>query len=1066
MNKTEVYPLCFNLPNLDYLIDRYPLKVELDTAVIDAIHLMNQTKNSSDTVANLNLSTDSTGYSQKRDSCVLVMAGLQLAGIFTERDIVRLCASEIDLSQLKIADVMTSQVITVTESHTRDVLTVLSILRQHRIRHLPVVDEQKQLIGLLTPESIRQVLQPANLLKWRCVAEVMTSQVIHAPPNTSVLSVARLMTQHRVSCVVIAHKAKQAKKLATSPIIPEGIITEQDIVQFQILGLDLARTEAKTVMSTPLFCLNPSDSLWSAHQEMQQRNIQRLVIVGDAGELQGILTQTSFLQVFDPLEMSGVIAALQERVETQTEQLQINNQLLKHEVEQRQQIEEVLRKATDELEIRVAERTASFCRTNALLQQEICDRQQAELALQQQIEQQKLLSAIAHRIRASLNLDEVLNTTVTEVRQFLRADRVFIYQFHPDFSGTVVVESVGEDWISALHAQVEDTYFIETRGEEYRKGRLQAVADINQAGLTPCHLDLLAQFQVIANLAVPILQGENLWGLLVANQCAAPRQWQQSEIDLLNQLATQVGIAIQQSELYQQVQTELRERQQAEKKIRQQAALLDIATDAIFVRDLENHILFWCQGAECLYGWTAEETLGKKAHELFYKEPQPQLETGLQTTMKEGAWQGELEQITKTGNKIIVASRWTLMRDESGQPQSVLVVNTDITEKKQLEAQFLRTQRLESLGTLASGIAHDLNNILTPILSSSQILNLKLTSLDAQHQRLLKIIEDNSKRAADLVKQILTFARGSEGRRVPLQIRHLLLEVEHILKSTFPKSIKISTHIPTQNLGMIFADSTQIHQVLMNLCVNARDAMPQGGKLHISGENFFVDENFAKMNLDAQVGPYVVITIADTGFGISPLILDRIFEPFFTTKEPSKGTGLGLSTVIGLVKNHGGFVNVSSQVGKGTEFHVYLPAIAHSTAQETENLELPKGNGELILVVDDEAAILDITKTSLEDYNYKVLTATNGIEAISLYAQRQDEISGVLMDMMMPSMDGLTAIRILKQMKPQIKIIGVSGITVNSQIAEAISAGVNIFLRKPYTLGELLHSLNQVFKET
>ncbi|MCG6135329.1 MAG: CBS domain-containing protein [Nostoc sp. LLA-1] len=1066
MKNTEFYPLCFNIPNLDHIIDRCPLIVAPDTPVLDAIDLMNQSNGSSNRELSLNSPLDLTGLNQKRFSCVLVMQGLQLAGIFTERDVVRLSAAEIDLSQLKIADVMTSQVITIKQSHTRDVLTVLSLLRQHRIRHLPVVDEQNQLIGLLTPVSISQILQPANLLKWRCVTEVMTSQVIHAFPTASVLNVARLMVEHGVSCVVIAQKTEQAENLAVAPIIPVGIITEQDIVQFQILGMNLAQTEAKKVMSTPLFCLSPSDSLLVAHQEMQQRRIQRLVIVGKSGELLGIVTPTSFLQVFDPLELSSVIGMLQERVEKQTTKLQTNNQVLQHEVEQRQQTEEMLRQATDELEIRVEERTGSLAHANALLQQEICDRQQAESALQQQIEQQQLLSVIAQRIRASLNLNEVLNTTVTEVRQFLGTDRVFMYQFHPDFSGTVVVESVQEGWISALNAQVADTYFMETGGEEYRQGRFQVVEDIYQAGLAPCHCDLLAQFQVRANLAVPILQGQHLWGLLVANQCAVPRRWQQCEIDLLKQLATQVGIAIQQSELYQQVQADLIERQHAEQKIREQAALLDIATDAIFVRDLENRILFWSQGSERLYGWTAEESLGKKVHELFYRDSHSQLEVGLDATIAEGSWSGELEQITKTGKKIIVASRWTLVRDEFGQPQSVLVVNTDITEKKQLEAQFLRTQRLESLGTLASGIAHDLNNILTPILSSSQILTIKLPYLDTQNQRLLKMIEDNSKRAADLVKQILTFARGSEGRRFPLQIRDLLLEIEQILNSTFPKSIKISTKIPTQNIGMILADATQIHQVFMNLCVNARDAMPQGGILHICAENFFVDENFAKMNLNAQVGPYVVITISDTGFGISPLILDRIFEPFFTTKEPSKGTGLGLSTVIGIVKNHGGFVNVSSQVGKGTQFHVYLPAIAHSTEQAAENLELPKGSQELILVVDDEGAILDITKTSLEDYNYRVMTASNGIEAISVYAQHQNEISVVLMDMMMPSMDGLTAIRILKQMQPQVKIIGISGITVNSQIVEATAAGVNIFLRKPYTLGELLQTLNQVFQET
>ncbi|WP_414568827.1 GAF domain-containing protein [Nostoc sp. CCY 9925] len=866
----------------------------------------------------------------------------------------------------------------------------------------------------------------------------------------------------------------------------------------------------------------------------------------------------------------------------------------------------------------------------------LTDSKQAEEVLQQQIQWQRLVMAIAQRIRQSLNLDKVLNTTVTEVRQFLQVDRVFMYQFEPDYSGVVVVESVDENWISALNTQVRDSYFMETRGEEYRYGRIQAVADIYTAGLNECHRHLLTQFQARANLAVPILQGKKLWGLLVANQCAAPRHWQTWEIDLLKQLATQVGIAIQQSQLYEQVQTELAERKRvesglrarvrqqaavaelgqlalanldldalmdkavvlvtqsleveyskvlellgdkntlllrsgvgwhsglvgnfklalgsgketqasytlvcsepvivydlqketrfqgppllidhsvvsgisviiqgqkqpfgvlgahttrlreftqndihflqaianvlattierkwAEQKIREQAALLDITSDAIIVRNFQNQILFWNQGAERMYGWEAHEALGKNLEEILCKETSQPMQAALKSVTDGGSWQGELHKVTKDGKQIIVESRWTLMLDEAEQPKSILSVDTDITEKKQLFAQFLRAQRLESLGTLASGIAHDLNNILTPILSSVEMLALKLPNLDARNQQLLKLLEHNSKRAADLVKQILTFSRRSEGKNVSLQIEHLLLEIEQIVQSTFPKSIAVINNRPRYQLWTILADPTQIHQVLMNLCVNARDAMPKGGTLSISADNLFLDESFAKMNLNAQIGPYIVITISDTGFGISPLILERIFEPFFTTKEPGKGTGLGLSTVIGIIKNHNGFVKVSSELGKGSQFQVYLPAMNKSTNQQAESLELPNGNGELILIVDDEAAILEISKTLLEDHNYKTLTAINGIEAISLYAQHKNKISMVLMDMMMPSMDGLTAINIMQQMNPQVKIMGISGMVTDNQMVEAANAGVNIFLRKPYTFHKLLHAINDFLSQ-
>lgn len=500
------------------------------------------------------------------------------------------------------------------------------------------------------------------------------------------------------------------------------------------------------------------------------------------------------------------------------------------------------------------------------------------------------------------------------------------------------------------------------------------------------------------------------------------------------------------------------ERQQTEQKIREQAALLDIATDAILVRSLDNKILFWNKGAERLYGWKAEEVLGKDASELLYKDP-PHLQEIDLTLVQKGEWQGELHKITKEGKHIIVQSRWTLVRDDEGKPKSILSVNTDITQKKQLEAQFLRAQRMESIGTLAGGIAHDLNNVLTPILAAVQIL--QMVVFDDRSQRILDLLETNTKRGADLIKQVLSFARGIEGQRTLIQVGHLIREIEKIAKETFPKSINIHTDIRVAELWPVYGDATQLHQVLMNLCVNARDAMPDGGILSISAENIFIDEPYASMNIDAASGPHIVIDVGDTGMGISPSIAERIFEPFFTTKEPGKGTGLGLSTVIGIVKSHSGFVNVYSEVSKGTQFKVYLPATQTPESYYAPNLELPKGQGELILVVDDELAIREITKASLETYNYQVVTANDGIEAIALYAEHKNEISVVLTDMMMPSMDGQITIRTLQKINPQVKIIAMSGLESNGMIAQ--SAGNSVaFLPKPYTAHELLKTIHEV----
>lgn len=507
---------------------------------------------------------------------------------------------------------------------------------------------------------------------------------------------------------------------------------------------------------------------------------------------------------------------------------------------------------------------------------------------------------------------------------------------------------------------------------------------------------------------------------------------------------------------------DISDRKLAEEKIREQAALLDVTTDAIFVRDLDNRVILWNKGAENLYGWLVQEAYGKKVVELLYDdEPPEEVEIALLTVINQGKWQGELPRVTKSGKKVLVSSRWSLVCQEDGTPKSILTVDTDITEKKQLETQLFRAQRLESIGTLASGIAHDLNNILTPILAVSQLLPLKFPNIYSEHEHLLKILEDSARRGADLVKQVLSFARGVEGKRMTLQVKHLIREVVKIVKQTFPRSIEVCIDV-APDLWTVYGDSTQLHQVLMNLCVNARDAMPDGGSLTISAENLLIDENYARMNLDAKVGPYTVVIVADTGVGIPKEIIERIFEPFFTTKELGKGTGLGLSTVIGIVKSHGGFVNVYSEVGRGTQFKVYLPAAQGIQIESTPQLEPLAGKGELILVVDDEPAIQEITRASLETHNYKTLVASDGIEAIALYAQNRDKISAVLMDIMLPSLDGLTAIRTLQKINPAVKIVATSGLASSSKLAEASTTNISGFLSKPYTVKELLLTLQKV----
>lgn len=505
-------------------------------------------------------------------------------------------------------------------------------------------------------------------------------------------------------------------------------------------------------------------------------------------------------------------------------------------------------------------------------------------------------------------------------------------------------------------------------------------------------------------------------------------------------------------------------RKQSEEKIREQAALLDVATDAILVRDLEDRIVFWNRGASQLYGWQKSEVLGASARPLLCPTLTEAEFDQMRTQLLEwGEWRGKLQQMTKSGKALTVNSRWTLVRDEEGLAKSFLVVNTDVTEKEQLEAQFLRIQRLESIGTLAGGIAHDLNNILTPILAIAQLLPLKIPDADDHLKQLFELLQTSARRGGALVKQVLAFASGADGRHTVLQVRHVIGEIQQIIRETFPREIDLQVQIDP-DLWAVYGDATQIFQILMNLCVNARDAMPGGGQLHIRASNFEVDENYARMNLEANMGRYIAIVITDTGGGIPPDIQERIFEPFFTTKQSNQGTGLGLPTALSLIKKHDGFLDIYSELGQGTQVKVFIPADPAPEGQSVPDVHLPQGQGELILVVDDEDSIRSITQKTLESYNYQVITAADGIDAIASYGQYQHQIKAVLLDLMMPSMDGVMTLKTLYKMNPHISVIAISGLRQSEKITAVFEEGIAGFLLKPYTAEELLTTLQQALR--
>jgi PAS domain S-box-containing protein len=511
---------------------------------------------------------------------------------------------------------------------------------------------------------------------------------------------------------------------------------------------------------------------------------------------------------------------------------------------------------------------------------------------------------------------------------------------------------------------------------------------------------------------------------------------------------------------------DITERKHAQQKQQEQAALLDITTDAILMCDLRNRITFWNKSAAKIFGWSWEEAQGRDAIELLFS-PEHAVEPVKATAivMEEGGWSGDLHPRTKDGRELIVESRYTLVKDPRGSPSGVLCVNSDVSERRSIQSQLLRAQRLESIGTLAGGIAHDLNNVLAPILMGVEGLSLQQD--DERSRAILNIIRTAAQRGASIVRQVLGFARGVEGQRSEVQLKHLLREVEQIVQETFPKSIEVKEQVP-KDLPPIIADATQIHQVLMNLCVNARDAMPDGGTLTLSAETVRLDNTYARMNTKAKPIEYVVLKVEDTGTGMPPSVLAKIFDPFFTTKDPGKGTGLGLSVTHTIVESHGGFIKVYSEIGRGSSFRVYLPAAVQTVGQETDAPAkiIPMGEGERILVVDDETAVREIAKQILESYDYDVATASDGAEAIAIFAQGKEEIRAVITDMLMPTMDGLATVRALRRISPEVKIIVTSGLVMDEQSKAVSDLGIQAFLAKPYTAEVLLETLKRVLESS
>ena len=514
---------------------------------------------------------------------------------------------------------------------------------------------------------------------------------------------------------------------------------------------------------------------------------------------------------------------------------------------------------------------------------------------------------------------------------------------------------------------------------------------------------------------------------------------------------------------------DITERKRVEDALRESEArfrtICETSPLGIFMMDENRNVTYVNRSACEITGRSIEDLGGQGWREMIYQEDRQHVSDQWDTAARtQTAFHGARRYLRKD-EKVIWANMTCAPILEKHAIRGYMGIFEDITEQKQKDEQLLRSQRMESVGTLAGGIAHDLNNALGPILMVVDILKRQIT--DDTNLRLLDVMEASAQHGADLVRQVLSFARGVHGQSILVNLVHLLDQIGNMIHDTFPKNIDFR-FAHCADPWMVTGDPTHLHQVFTNLCVNARDAMPRGGALKVVLENKVLDDVYAGMNLDSKAGAYLVVKVEDNGCGIPAAVADRIFEPFFTTKDVGKGTGLGLSTTMAIVKSHGGFINVYSEVGTGTTFAVYLPANASSRAVKDlaiEETALIRGNGETVLFVDDEERIRTVAQTLLEGFGYRVLLATNGAEAVGLYAQHREQIAIVLTDMAMPIMDGPSTIIALKALNPNVKVIGSSGLDTNGAIAEAVGAGVKHFIPKPYTAQTMLKILSLALRE-
>ncbi len=580
----------------------------------------------------------------------------------------------------------------------------------------------------------------------------------------------------------------------------------------------------------------------------------------------------------------------------------------------------------------------------------------------------------------------------------------------------------------------EPERFMEILGEvlrEHRDGKLVAVA--------------------------PPLEGEDVF----------LREYNQALVHKLEDKILQLELANKQlgQEVEERKRTE-RDLVRSEEKYR---TLMEAVADPVIVYDQGGKVLFANQAFGRVFGWDPREIIGV---DLDFVPPEDALES---QRLLEGVLEGEPcsgcegRRLTKDKRTLDVSISAACFRDDGDAPQGIVVNLQDISHKKQAEqeqgklrAQLIQSQKMEAIGTLAGGIAHDFNNLLAVIAGFSELALDSVQGHGRGEEYLGRVIEA-CERAKKLVKQILAFSRRTPSEVKPLDLNQEIGQATALLERTLPKMISVHTHL-ADDLRPINGDPNELEQVLLNLATNARDAMPDGGRLVLETSNVVLEADYGLAHLKVAPGPYVLLQVSDTGYGMDEETREKIFDPFYTTKEPGQGTGLGLSTVYGIVKSHGGHVFCYSEPGLGTTFKIYLPVFQENGGpadRGDKDWPQPAGGDESILLVDDEAHLLQLGEAILGQAGYRVVTASRGEEALDIYRQHQESLDLVVMDLNMPGMGGLRCLKAILEINRQARVIIASGYTANSHVRTALESGAAGFVAKPFGRVELLTKIRE-----